>query len=147
MLRSGAPLPSLEGATAWLNHEPSPEELRGHPVFVRIWALSCHLCKDNGPKLRSLHERYAPEGVSFVSIHMPRQESDLDAAAVEAEVRDQRMTEPVALDAAHVIGDRFDTGGVWPAYFLFDAEGRLRARSAGEAGLGLIEAALSRLAA
>lgn len=146
MLRSGSALPSLDGATAWLNREPRPDELRGRPVLVQFWALSCHICKDNMPTLRAWKQRFGPRGVAFVSVHMPRQEEDTDAAAVEAVVRAQGMEEPVALDSEHTIGDRFETGGLWPHYFLFDADGRLRARAAGEAGLSVMEGALERLA-
>jgi thiol-disulfide isomerase/thioredoxin len=146
MLRSGAPLPSFDGATAWINGAPAPDDLRGHPVFVQIWALSCHLCKENQPILRALRDRFRPRGVAFVSIHMPRQASDTSLPAVTASVIAQGMDEPVAVDGTHAIGDRFDTGGVWPAYFLFDADGKLRARAAGEAGLGVMINALERMA-
>jgi thiol-disulfide isomerase/thioredoxin len=145
VLRSGAPLPALEGATAWINREPAPDELRGRPVFVQFWALSCYLCKENMPVIRAWKQRFGPH-VAFVSIHMPRQESDMDVARVEATARAEGMDEPVAVDGAHLLGDRFETGGIWPAYFLFDADGKLRARAAGAAGLGVMEGALGRLA-
>jgi thiol-disulfide isomerase/thioredoxin len=146
VLRSGSPLPPLDGATAWLNRRPEPDEHRGHPLFVQFWAISCHLCKENTPILRALKDRFGPRGVAFVSIHMPRQESDTSVPAVAAAVRDQGMEEPVAVDGAHALGDRFETDGLWPAYFLFDAEGKLRARSAGAAGLGVMASALERMA-
>ena len=35
-------MPSLGGATGWLNSEPlSPAELRGHVVAVNLWTLTC----------------------------------------------------------------------------------------------------------
>jgi hypothetical protein len=35
-------MPSLGGATAWLNSEPlGPAELRGHVVLVNFWTLTC----------------------------------------------------------------------------------------------------------
>ena len=145
MLRSGAMLPSLEGATGWINPEPAPDELRGRPVLVQFWALSCYLCKENTAVLRDWKARFGPRGVAFVSVHMPRQESDLDEAAVEATARAEGMDEPLAIDGAHAIGDRFETGGLWPAYFLFDAGGHLRSRAAGAAGLSVMEGAIERL--
>jgi thiol-disulfide isomerase/thioredoxin len=145
VLPSGAPLPSFEGATAWLNGAPRPEDLRGRPVLVQIWAVSCYLCKEHEPVLRAWQQRFGPRGVAFVSIHMPRQASDTDVEAVAAAARDLQMSEPIAIDNDHVVGDRFDAGGVWPAYFLFDAKGRLRSRTAGAGSLGTLESALVRL--
>ena len=35
-------MPSLGGATEWLNSEPlGPAELRGHVVLVNFWTLTC----------------------------------------------------------------------------------------------------------
>ena len=35
-------MPSLGGATEWLNSEPlGPAELRGHVVLVDFWTLTC----------------------------------------------------------------------------------------------------------
>jgi hypothetical protein len=35
-------IPSLGGATEWLNSEPlGPAELRGHVVLVNFWTLTC----------------------------------------------------------------------------------------------------------
>lgn len=146
MLRSGSPLPSLEGATRWLNRAVSSEELRGRPVLVQFWAISCHLCKENQPVLRQWRAEYAPRGVAFVAVHMPRQASDTRVEEVEAAALALGIDEPLAVDNEHVIGDRFETDGLWPVYLLFDAEGRLRARAAGAAGLAVLGAALERIA-
>jgi len=36
------PMPSLGGATDWLDSEPlGPAELRGHVVLVHVWTLTC----------------------------------------------------------------------------------------------------------
>lgn len=147
MLRSGSSLPSLEGATSWINQAIAEEDLRGRPVLVQIWAVSCHICEENQPTLERWRARYRPRGVAFVSIHTPRQESDMNLEAVEEAVRRHRMDEPVAVDNDHAIMDAFDASGIWPAYFLFDAAGKLRSRAAGAAGLGVLESAIERLIA
>jgi thiol-disulfide isomerase/thioredoxin len=146
VLRSGSLLPSLDGATRWLNRPVALDELGGRPVFVQFWAMSCHLCKENQPTVRQWRTQYAERGVTFVAIHMPRQASDTRVDEVEATARALGIDEPLAVDNEHVIGDRFETDGIWPVYFLFDAEGKLRARAAGAAGLGVLGAALERLA-
>jgi hypothetical protein len=35
-------MPSLDGATGWVNSDPlGPAELRGHVVLVNFWTLTC----------------------------------------------------------------------------------------------------------
>lgn len=147
MLPSGAAMPSFEGATRWLHGEVTRESLQGAPVVVQFWALSCSLCKDHLPTLKAWKQTYGPRGVRFVSVHMPRQESDTRIDQVEAAVEALGIDEPVAIDNEHAIGERFQTDGLWPVYFLFDETGKLRARAAGAAGPQSIERVLSRLAA
>ena len=146
MLRSGSPLPSFEGATRWLNHAASPDELRGRPVFVQFWARSCYICKENLPFVQQWQSTYGPRGVAFVSVHMPRQESDTSVEDVAATARALGMREPLAIDNEHVIGNRFETDGLWPIYFVFDADGKLRGRAAGAASLSILESTLERVA-
>lgn len=55
------------------------------------------------------------------------------------------MVEPCAIDNELMISSRYETGGVWPYYFLFDGEGRMRCRAAGTGGLRLVEDSLKRL--
>jgi len=70
----------------------------------------------------------------------------LPVPEVEAAAQALGTSEPLAVDNEHLIGERFETNGLWPVYLLFDAEGRLRARAAGAAGLGVLGAALERMA-
>jgi thiol-disulfide isomerase/thioredoxin len=146
VLRSGSPLPSLEGATRWLNRATTREDLLGRPVLVQFWAISCYLCKDNQQVLQQWEATYGARGVAFVSIHMPRQESDTRIESVEQAARTFGIDGPLAVDNEHVLGDRFETDGLWPVYLLFDAEGKLRARAAGAAGLSTLGNALERIA-
>ncbi len=99
----------------------------------------------NMPRLQQLTETYADKGLRLVSIHMPRMESDMDVEKVKAAMEEMGLTGPCAIDNDHVIGDRFETGGVWPCYFLFDAEGKLRSRAAGALGLKMAENSLKRM--
>ena len=96
------------------------------------------------PELRALEERFAPRGVAFVAIHMPRQESDTSLPAVVEAVRDLGMGEPVAVDGMHALGDRFETGGIGRCIsFSTPTASSGRARAA--RGLGVVESALERL--
>jgi thiol-disulfide isomerase/thioredoxin len=140
----GTPLPDLGGATEWINGAPPPPEaLRGGPVLVHFWAVSCHICHENMPTLARWRDEYAPRGLRVIAIHMPRQESDMDVARVREDAAAMKVTEPCGIDNTHAVTDAFDNRFV-PAYFLFDRAGVLKSRTAGDAGLGLLETALKR---
>jgi hypothetical protein len=77
---------------------------------------------------------------------MPRYEADTDAEAVRDAVAAYNITEPCAVDNGHRLRDAFQNEqGYVPAYYLFDAEGKLRGFAAGEFGLKVIGPALERV--
>jgi hypothetical protein len=83
-----------------------------------------------------------------VAVHMPRHEADTDVEAVREAVATYQITEPCAVDNEHRLRDAFQNEqGYVPAYYLFDAEGKLRGFAAGEFGLKVIGPALERLLA
>jgi thiol-disulfide isomerase/thioredoxin len=146
-LRIGAEMPSFEGATEWINKQVTPDDLTGAPTLVHFWAMSCYICKDNMPTIAGWKKTYGEQGVRFVAVHMPRQESDTDIDCVKERMAQNQLDEPCAIDNQHEIGERFQTTGYWPYYFLFDADGKMRSRAAGDVGLAQIEKALVRLLA
>lgn len=145
-LRIGTEMPELTGATDWLNGgEVGPQDVAGHLTLVHFWSVSCYICKNNMPTLKHWKQEFGNKGLKFVAVHMPRAENELDVAWVKRIAAEQGIDEACAIDNDHELGDRYQTGGLWPSYFLFDAEGKMRNRAAGDAGLKSIEATLNRL--
>lgn len=142
-----SPLPSFEGATDWLDEPFAPIAIRPRPLLVQFWAVSCPICKLNMSSVLSLLDTYRDQRLELVSVHRPRMESDTDVEKVRAAAQDLHLTGPCAIDNDHTLGDLFQTGGVWPCYFFFDAEGKLRSRAAGQLGLKMAENSLKRLLA
>lgn len=143
-LKINSLLPSLDGVAQWMNGAVSSEELHGHPVLLNFWALSCPCCLRNLPRLHHWRERYTDQGLKIVAVHLPMRPADHDPQVVRAALQEHAITEPCALDHQGVLAQRFETAGVWPHYFLFDAGGALRSRAAGYSGLQLLERALQR---
>ena len=143
----GTNLPPLDGATEWLDGPVAINALQGRPTLVQFWAVSCPICKFNMPSLLSFLETYCHEGLQILSIHMPRMDADMDVEKVRTVADELALTGPCAIDNAHTVGDLFQTDGVWPCYFLFDAGGKLRSRAAGQLGLKLAENSLKRMLA
>jgi len=144
-LRMRSPLPSLEGATAWVNGEPKPEELRGLPVVVSFWSKSCYICHDTAEQFAQWRDKFAQHGVAFVAVHQPRSEDELDVAAVTKDaLEEMKLTQPVAIDNNHTLVDRFENQFV-PAFYVFNREHALRHFQAGGKGFDRIEAAIERV--
>lgn len=144
-LPTGSQIPSLDGSTEWINGTAASVGLLGSPAVIHFWAVSCPICKMNVPRLQELTQSFHGRGLRLISVHMPRMEEDQDIPKVKTVVKEIGLTGPCAIDNDHTIGDRFQTGGVWPCYFLFDAEGKLRSRASGALGIKMAENSLKRL--
>ena len=149
-MRIGTEMPPLEGATEWFNATgaAAAAEAKGHPTLVHFWSVSCGMCKENLPRVAEWREGRAAEGLRVVAVHMPRYEADTDVEAVREAVATYNITEPCAVDNEHRLRDAFQNDhGYVPAYYLFDAEGKLRGFAAGEFGVKVITPALDRVLA
>lgn len=145
-MKIGDALPTFEGATDWFNglQEEAEEYVKGKPTMVYFWATSCGICKENMPKLKTLKEKY-PE-LKTVAIHMPRYEADTNLETVEANIKEHCIDDICAVDNKHKLKDAFLNEQGWvPVYYLFDAEGKLKSRAAGEYGVGVLTKALEKM--
>jgi len=147
-MRIGDARPSFEGATGWLNElqQTADDFVHGQPTLVYFWATSCGICKDNMPKLQDLKAKYKDRGLRTVAIHMPRYPADTDIETVKATVAEHCIDDVCAIDNQHKLKDAFLNEQGWvPVYYLFDAEGKLKTRAAGEFGLGVLTTALEKM--
>ena len=143
-MRLHTPMPSLEGVTQWLNDEPDLEAAEGQPLLIYFWAVSCHICHDNMPKLGAWREAYVPRGLKMIAIHCPRMKADTDIKKVQKSCEEYGIEEPCGIDNMHKAKKAFDNE-LWPAYFLFDRQGELNCRAAGKAGLAMLEPKLEKM--
>jgi thiol-disulfide isomerase/thioredoxin len=140
-----SPLPSLEGAAAWLNGEPDAAALKDAPVVVSFWSKSCHLCHESAEQVAQWRDKFAKQGVKFIAVHQPRSEDELDIELVTKDaIEEMKLTQPVAIDNAHAIVDRFENQFV-PAFYVFNRNHELRHFQAGGKGFERIEAAIERV--
>jgi thiol-disulfide isomerase/thioredoxin len=149
-MRIGTEMPKLDGATEWFGatQAHAEEESKGHPTLVHFWSVSCGICKDNMPQVAEWRDRRRESGLRVIAVHMPRYEADTDVEAVREAISKYNITEPCAIDNQHKLRDAFQNAdGYVPAYYLFDAEGKLKSFAAGERGFSMVSAALDRMMA
>ena len=125
-------LPSLAGASSWLNSAPlTPSDLRGKVVLIDFWTYTCINWMRTLPYVRAWDQAYRRQGLVTIGVHTPEFDFERDPANVQRAVSTLRVPYPVAVDADSVIwrafGNRF-----WPALYVVDAQGRIRHRRDGE---------------
>jgi thiol-disulfide isomerase/thioredoxin len=147
-MRIGTEMPQLDGATEWFGgtQAHAEAESKGRPTLVHFWSVSCGICKENMPRVGEWRDRRAADGLRVIGVHLPRYEADTDVEAVREAISKYNITEPCAVDNQHKLRDAFhNEHGYVPAYYLFDAAGRLKSFAAGERGLDMLSAALERM--
>ena len=134
-LRTGSPMPSLAGVSAWVNGgAPTDEELAGKPLLVHFWSVSCSICHDVAAEVAKWQAEYGPRGLEVIGIHQPRGPEELDVATVTADAHGPMgITWPNAIDNEHALVQRFENQFV-PAYYVFDKDHKLVQRQAGDRG-------------
>lgn len=144
-LKLRTPMPDLAGATDWLQGGPvTAADLQGHVTLVHFWAVSCGICKPHLPTINEWRGPYEEKGVRFLSVHMPRQESDTNLDDVKKAIAEYQIQHTTAVDNMHGITDAFQNEFV-PAYFVFDEKGELRLYMSGEKVLPTVQQTLDRL--
>jgi cytochrome c biogenesis protein CcdA/thiol-disulfide isomerase/thioredoxin len=132
-------LPSLAGASNWLNSPPlTPEALRGKVVLIDFWTYSCINCLRALPYVKSWYTRYAPYGLVVIGVHAPEFPFEKNPENVRRAVRDLGITYPVALDNDYAIWSAFNNQ-YWPAHYFIDARGQIRGHHFGEGDYGASE--------
>jgi thiol-disulfide isomerase/thioredoxin len=140
-------LPSLSGATAWLNSSPlSAADLRGKVVLIDFWTYTCINWLRTLPYVRAWAEKYREHSVVVIGVHAPEFSFEHDLENVRRAVQDMRVSYSIAIDNDFAIWQAF-TNHYWPALYLVDAQGHLRYHHFGEGAYELSEMMLQHLLA
>jgi thiol-disulfide isomerase/thioredoxin len=138
-------MPSLDGATEWLNAEPlSPDELRGHVVLVDFWTLTCINWLRTEPYVRAWSQTYRDDGLVVIGVHTPEFSFEHEIDSVRLATKERDIDYPVAVDNDYAIWSAFDNH-YWPALYFVDADGIIRDHHFGEGRYEQSERELQRL--
>jgi len=125
-------LPSLDGATGWLNSEPlGPAELHGKVVLVDFWTLTCINWLRTEPHIRAWSKAYRDDGLVVIGVHTPEFSFEHDLELVRQATEEMDIDYPVAADNDYAVWSAFDNN-YWPALYFADAEGAIRNTHFGE---------------
>jgi thiol-disulfide isomerase/thioredoxin len=138
-------MPSLGGATGWLNSEPlGPAELREHVVLVDFWTLTCINWLRTEPYIRAWSQVYRDDGLIVIGVHTPEFSFEHEVDRVRQATKERAIDYPVALDSGYGIWSAFDNH-YWPALYFVDREGVIRDQHFGEGRYEESERVIQRL--
>jgi thiol-disulfide isomerase/thioredoxin len=138
-------MPSLGGATEWLDSEPlGPTELRGHVVLVNFWTLTCINWLRQEPYVRAWSHAYRDDGLVVIGIHTPEFSFEHEVDLVRQATKERAIDYPVAVDNDYEIWSAF-ANQYWPALYFVDADGVIRDQHFGEGRYEQSERVIQRL--
>ncbi len=125
-------IPSLGGATGWLNSQPvTAADLRGKVVLIDFGTYTCINWLRSLPHVRAWAEKYKDRGLVVIGVHTPEFRFEKDLDNVKRAVKEMKIEFPIAIDNDYAIWRAFDNE-YWPALYLIDARGRIRHHKFGE---------------
>src|SRR5947207_4707478 len=138
-------MPSLGGATGWLNSGPlGPAELRGHVVLVNFWTLTCINWLRTEPYVRAWSQAYRDDGLVVIGVHTPEFSFEHEIEPVRQATKERAIDYPVALDNDYGVWRAFDNN-YWPALYFVDGDGAIRDEHFGEGRYEQSERIIQRL--
>jgi len=125
-------LPSLGGATGWLNSPPlTAAGLRGKVVLIDVWTYTCINWLRTLPYVRAWAEKYKKQGLVVIGVHTPEFAFEKNVDNVRRAAKDMKVDYPIAIDSDYAIW-RALKNEYWPALYFVDAQGRIRHHHFGE---------------
>jgi cytochrome c biogenesis protein CcdA/thiol-disulfide isomerase/thioredoxin len=127
--------PDFVGNQRWFNtpHDKplSLAQLKGRVVLVDFWTYTCINCIRTLPFLKELDTKYRKDGLTIVGVHTPEFGFEHKASNVADAIHQNGLRYPVAQDNDYATWNAWGNQ-YWPAEYLIDAKGNVRATNFGE---------------
>jgi thiol-disulfide isomerase/thioredoxin len=134
--------PNFTGITAWFNtpgNQPlSLSQLRGKVVLVDFWTYSCINCQRALPHVEGWYNDYKNDGLVVVGVSAPEFSFEHVVSNVKSAAANLGIDYPVAIDDNLATWDAYNNE-YWPAEYLIDPTGIVRAYDFGEGGYSQME--------
>jgi thiol-disulfide isomerase/thioredoxin len=129
------PAPKLRGTGQWFN-TPSGQSLtlaglRGRVVLLDFFAYSCINCQRDQPFLQKWARTYRAAGLTVIGVHSPEFSFERDARNLAKALKREGTTYPVVQDNKLSTWTAY-RNRYWPAKYLIDKNGVVRAIKFGE---------------
>lgn len=126
-----------QDANRWINSAPlqmagsGEHGLRGKVVLLNVWTFLCWNCSNSYPWIRDVQNKFKDKNFLIVGIHSPEFDREREVKAVQAAVDKNKLAYPHYIDNDFVYW-RALQNQYWPAFYLIDKKGQIRAVEVGE---------------
>ncbi len=134
--------PDFTGIVSWFNtpgNKPlTLAQLKGKVVLVDFWTYSCINCQRALPHVEGWYNDYKNDGLVVVGVSTPEFAFEHVVSNVQSAAGHLGVDYPVAVDNNYGTWDAYNNE-YWPAEYLIDATGQVRAYDFGEGGYSTME--------
>jgi cytochrome c biogenesis protein CcdA/thiol-disulfide isomerase/thioredoxin len=134
--------PDFTGIVSWLNtpgNQPlSLAQLKGKIVLVDFWTYSCINCQRSLPHVEGWYNDYKNDGLVVVGVSTPEFAFEHVVSNVRSAAGSLGVDYPIAIDNNYATWDAYNNE-YWPAEYLIDPTGEVRAYDFGEGGYSTME--------
>jgi cytochrome c biogenesis protein CcdA/thiol-disulfide isomerase/thioredoxin len=134
--------PDFAGIVAWLNTPHGAPltlaQLRGKVVLVDFWTYSCINCQRSLPHVEGWYSDYKKDGFVVVGVSTPEFAFEHVVSNVQSAAGSLGIHYPIAVDDNYGTWDAYNNE-YWPAEYLIDPTGEVRAYDFGEGGYSTME--------
>ncbi len=134
--------PDFTGIVSWLNtpgnKSLSLAQLRGKVVLIDFWTYSCINCQRSLPHVEGWYNDYKGDGFVVVGVSTPEFAFEHVVSNVQSAGNTLGVDYPVAVDNNYGTWDAYNNN-YWPAEYLIDPRGQVRAYDFGESGYATME--------
>ncbi len=137
--------PAIIAGGQWFNSKPlTIPGLKGKVVLLDFWTYSCINCLRTLPHLEAWYKAYRRYGLVIIGVHSPEFAFEHVASNVAAAIKRLGITYPVVQDNNFATWNAYGNE-YWPADYLIDQQGRIRAYTYGEGGYSETETNIRQL--
>jgi cytochrome c biogenesis protein CcdA/thiol-disulfide isomerase/thioredoxin len=144
---NGVVAPNFVGIQDWIDSQPlTRSQLKGKVVLVDFWTYTCINCIRSLPYVEGWYQAYQKDGLVVVGVEAPEFSYEKIPGNVEAAVKQDHITYPVAIDGNLDTWNAYQNE-YWPAEYLIDRSGNIRRTDFGEGEYNQMEQAIRGLLA
>ena len=116
----------------WLNSKPlTKKDLLGKVTLIDIWTYGCWNCYRSFPWLHGVEKQNKAKGFQVIGIHSPEFEREKNHKNIIEKIKHFKITNPVMVDNDMAYWRKLNNR-YWPAYYIVDKKGFVRASFIGE---------------